>query len=117
MANCSFLQWGEAFGQNHSSFLSSLISSLPPSVQLAIIDFNEEMPGVMLYEQLRTGSLDRRVLVGVFLGEPVLEWVLHLPSSSFGRPVSAKPWATGGYKRIWELGVKMLTERNLKLAL
>ncbi|KAH8833363.1 hypothetical protein DL96DRAFT_1585835 [Flagelloscypha sp. PMI_526] len=105
-----------------------LLKSLPPSVQLVILDFEEELPWSGNYNQLRLGLADPRVIVGLFNQPPSLEWVLSVSRRSTlqfelgeGEEDSVPPprlysfWSIRGIRQatVWEEGMDLLRRRAL----
>ncbi|KAH8794590.1 hypothetical protein DL96DRAFT_1827432, partial [Flagelloscypha sp. PMI_526] len=94
---------------------TDLIPVLPPSIQLVLLDIDSdaELLEDDLYNEIRRGELDRRILLCVYESWPLGEWVLEVGNMGDGRSFGCGPiWVNGGDDILWESGMDMLQRRN-----
>ncbi|KAH8810335.1 hypothetical protein DL96DRAFT_1626772 [Flagelloscypha sp. PMI_526] len=95
----------------------NIVPALPPSVQIVILQINRrcdaELASNEVYNKIREGAIDRRVLLCVFEEKVRGDWVLMVGTKDAGRFADGRKWLnTYGEVILWKSGVDMLRRRN-----
>ncbi|KAH8833198.1 hypothetical protein DL96DRAFT_713213 [Flagelloscypha sp. PMI_526] len=90
--------------------VQGLLPSLPPSVCICVLDYgHEEDPvDIPLFDQLRLGQVDERILMGNWREENTLPWVLCIDTTDLLK------WATSrfGGDDFWLKGLEFIEARK-----
>ncbi|KAH8804331.1 hypothetical protein DL96DRAFT_1766424 [Flagelloscypha sp. PMI_526] len=96
----------------HMSYVENcIIPSLPPSIQIVIMDVESDLLTYEFCSKLRKGEVDRRVLLYVDDEPCSLEWIIEGGELDRGEE-GGRRWLNGGEDSMWESGVEMLNRRN-----
>ncbi|KAH8833114.1 hypothetical protein DL96DRAFT_1811647 [Flagelloscypha sp. PMI_526] len=98
--------------RDDARLLALLKPALPDSLKLVVVGLTEKLQ--QSFHDVRTGLIDRRMVVSTNSKEPSMPWVLLIP----GGNLSVDGWATVGFRGaniLWAKGEALLKERNATL--
>ncbi|KAH8833401.1 hypothetical protein DL96DRAFT_1705397 [Flagelloscypha sp. PMI_526] len=94
-----------------SAITDNLIPGLPLSIQIVILHAGDQsQPNAdVLYDRLRTGQVDRRLLMAGY--DIYAGWVLDITNAMS----TLTPWASSLGETLWEAAAQLLQDRNTTL--
>ncbi|KAH8826269.1 hypothetical protein DL96DRAFT_1681400 [Flagelloscypha sp. PMI_526] len=118
LRNLSHLLMSMQFIQDDPQHLfcipDTLVPALPPSIQIVMLNVDPDVELVKheLYNQIRTGEVDHRVLLRICHRRGPTKWVLVVGSEYDGRFDDGHERLNGGDDVLWQSGMDMLRKRN-----